>query len=801
MLYADVAVHTDAPYRHPFTYSIPPGLDLAPGQGVLVPFGQRTLQGVVLTVASTTRFEGEVRALLSVATELPLVPAHLLDLARWLGERYLAPLYPCIALMLPPGAERRARVRLIPAASAEGATEAERALLGALRDNPSLDIAQLQRRLHLAGLRRLVDQLVRGGQISRRYDLDPPSVAPRLERRLRLRPSSGIGDAAEPLIRRLREAGGSLPLSVVRTMPEWSERALRRVTESGIAEEVEVRVDRDPLAGHEYPLRAAPSLTGMQSAALGRILQHDGRVDPARARVSLLHGVTGSGKTEVYLAAAAAALSAGARVLMLVPEIALTPQTIERFAGRFPGRVAVLHSGLTDGQRYDQWYGVREGRFDIVVGSRSAIFSPLAPLGLIVIDEEHEWTYKQQDQQPRYQTRDVAERLAALTGASLVLGSATPDVSSYSRAARGRYRLIELPQRVRPSREGGGQDEAMPVVEIVDLARELREGNRGIFSRRLIEALEETLAAGEQAILFVNRRGSAGFLLCRDCGHVPGCRRCAVALTVHTVPRRLLCHQCGRSRQIPTTCPRCGSGRIRQVGLGTQRVEEEVRRRFPAARVLRWDRDSARRGADHAALFERLQRREADVLVGTQIVAKGLDLPGITLVGIVNADLSLNIPEYYSAERAFQLLTQVAGRAGRRERPGRVVLQTYAPNHYAVRAAAAHNYRIFYSEEIEYRRRAGYPPFARLTRLVFSHVSPRRAESEPRRLALHLRQSIAEGNQAGAEVLGPVPCRVARLRGRWRWQVLLRCPRPQVLLRDLELPAGWSVDIDPEGFA
>jgi primosomal protein N' (replication factor Y) len=519
-------------------------------------------------------------------------------------------------------------------------------------------------------------------------------------------------------------------------------------------------------------------------------------------RPVLLHGVTGSGKTEVYLAATAATLAAGKRALFLVPEISLTPQTVERFAGRFPGRVAVMHSGLSDGQRYDQWFGVRQQQFDVVVGSRSALFAPLENLGLIVIDEEHEWTYKQSEQQPRYQTRDVAVQLGRLTGARLVLGSATPDVVSYARAARGRYQLVELPERVRP--EHGGATEAtggLPKVEVVDLSRELREGNRSIFSRSLSSAIENALAEGSQSILFLNRRGSAQFLLCRDCGHVPSCARCAVAFTYHSETERLVCHQCSRARRAPEQCPRCRSSRIRRMGAGTQRVVEELGRRYPSARVVRWDRDSVRQADDHAKIFTALQRGEVDILVGTQMVAKGLDLPGVTLVGILNADLSLNLPEYYSAERAFQLLTQVAGRAGRRDRPGRVILQTYAPNHYAVLAAADHDYQSFFRQESGFRKRGAYPPYARLTRLVYSSGGAERAETEARRMGASLRQLAIEGSAGLAEIVGPAPCRAARLRGRWRWQILLRCPRPDEFLDSVAFPEGWTVDVDPESFA
>jgi primosomal protein N' (replication factor Y) (superfamily II helicase) len=803
MSYAEVAVHTGVPYRNAFTYSIPPDLTVRAGHGVLVPFGQRTLPGVVVRVSPTPTFDGQVRALSSVVTELPLVLPHLVELALWLSERYIAPLYPCVALMLPPGAERRARVRLRPTDSRQDLSETEQALIEELRRDPDLDPPALGRLLHASGVRRTVDALVRRGALRSEYVLDDPAVATRLEHRLRVGATVSPESGQEPLVRRLREYGGSLPVSAARRLPEWKDSAYRRLLAGGALEAFDVRVFRDPLAGAEYPPDAAPILSEAQQAAVSRILASAPPTGPARANVTLLHGVTGSGKTEVYLSGVSSTLAKGQRAIVLVPEISLTAQTIERFAGRFPGRVAVLHSGLTPGQRYDQWCAVRDDRFDIVIGSRSALFAPVASLGLIVIDEEHEWTYKQQDPQPRYVTRDAAERLAQLTGAPLILGSATPDVVSYSRARRGRYQLVELPQRVRPAAaaEGAVQKDALPEVRIVDLARELREGNRSIFSRALGDALDETLQRGDQTILFLNRRGSASFVLCRDCGHVPRCRRCDVSLAFHGATQRLVCHQCGRSRRAPSVCPRCRGGRIRYAGLGTQRVEDEIRRRFPSARVLRWDRDTARKAADHAAIYRELQAGHGDVLIGTQMIAKGLDLPRVTLVGIVNADLSLEQPEFHSAELAFQLLTQVAGRAGRRDDRGLVILQTYVSNHYVIQAAARHDYLGFYRREMEFRRKAFYPPFARLSRLVYANADEARTEAEARRVAQILRRAIADGTEAGSDILGPVPCPVARIRGRWRWQFLLRCPRPQQLLRDLLLPVGWSVDVDPQAFS
>jgi primosomal protein N' (replication factor Y) len=533
----------------------------------------------------------------------------------------------------------------------------------------------------------------------------------------------------------------------------------------------------------------------------------------------LLHGVTGSGKTEVYLRALEEAVRLGKRGIVLVPEIALTPQTVRRFAERFPGQVAVLHSGLSQGELFDQWHGIRDGRYAVVVGSRSAVFAPQPDLGLIVIDEEHEWTYKQQDQAPRYDAREAALKLAELTGAVVVLGSATPDTVSYQRALWGRYELLELRERVRPVFSGPNvvgitSTPEMPPVDVVDMREELKGGNRSIFSRSLQLGLYQALEKGEQAILFLNRRGSAGFLQCRDCGFVPQCSSCAIALSYHrhldpagAEVERLLCHQCNRGRRPFDVCPMCGGARLRPMGLGVERVEEAVQEQFPAARTLRWDRDVTQGRHAHEQILSSFLRGEADVLVGTQMVAKGLDLPAVTLVGVISADIGLHIPDFRSAERTFQLLTQVAGRAGRSAPndggppPGRVVIQTYTPDNYAIVAAAQHDYASFFEAEIELRRQEAYPPFVRLARLIFSHTNSSYGERQAERMVRQLRREVAQKGLPGVEVLGPAPPHVPKWHGRYRWQVTVRSPDPAELLRDVKLGEGWALDIDPASLA
>jgi primosomal protein N' (replication factor Y) (superfamily II helicase) len=553
----------------------------------------------------------------------------------------------------------------------------------------------------------------------------------------------------------------------------------------------DVQVWRDPLLDREFISCAPPTPTVAQDAALEQIqasLRQSGK-DVAAA--FLLHGVTGSGKTEVYMRALAEAVALGQRGIVLVPEISLTPQTIGRFASRFSGRVAVLHSRLSPGEQFDEWQRIKDGAFDVVIGPRSALFAPQPDLGLIVIDEEHEWTYKQEEQSPRYHAREVALKLGELTGATVVLGSATPDLETYHRAETGRYRLLELPQRITVRGES-----ALPEVELVDMREELKAGNRSIFSRSLSRAIGQTLADHEQVILFLNRRGTSTFVQCRNCGFVMRCPRCDLALTYHARGETLSCHQCNYRKAIPDVCPVCWSRRIRYLGLGTERVEDEVRRAFPAARTLRWDRDVTGRKGSHERILDAFLAHEAEILIGTQMIAKGLDLPMVTLVGIISADTMLHFPDIRASERTFQLLSQVAGRAGRGARSGRVVVQTYVPDNYAIAAGAKHDYASFYRQEIELRRQHGQPPFSRLVSLVHTHANSEAcrigAEKVFRRLA---EKRDREG--VSLELVGPAPMFFARIRGRYRWQIVLRGADPARLLDDFPLSQGWVVNVDP----
>jgi primosomal protein N' (replication factor Y) len=510
--------------------------------------------------------------------------------------------------------------------------------------------------------------------------------------------------------------------------------------------------------------------------------------------VSLLFGVTGSGKTHIYLDAVERVVDQGRQAIFLVPEISLTLQAAQVFQDHFPGRVALMHSRITPGERFDEWARVREGRASVVVGARSAVFAPCASLGLIIVDEEHETTYKQEEA-PRYHAREVALMRCGQEGAGVLLGSATPSVESYHRALRGGYRLFCLEARPlgRP----------MPRVHVADMREELRSGNRTIFSALLKEDIQDTLARREQVILFLNRRGHSTFMLCRECGFVMRCPSCDVSLTLHTEGRALRCHYCQHTALAPDTCPKCQGHYLRAFGTGTQRVEEEAKKAFPSARVLRMDTDSTARKGSHQRILSAFQRGEADILVGTQMIAKGLDIERVTLVGAMAADTALHLPDFRSAERTFQLLTQAAGRAGRGEREGRVIIQTYNPEHYSIEAARHHDYPGFFAREIASREDLGYPPFRELAQITCDAVSEDAARGGAEALACGVKYN------GGLEILGPSPAPIAKVKGRYRWILVVKAQNAGVLSVQLgELLArahgkGWprgvrvTVDVDP----
>lgn len=579
----------------------------------------------------------------------------------------------------------------------------------------------------------------------------------------------------------LLQAKGELPLNELLILSEAKLPTVKRLQEQGIVAIIEEEI------WEGQNLRPEPNnreLSAGQRQVLSQIRDNfEGENKPV-----LLHGVTGSGKTEIYLRLAEEVRRRGQQVIILVPEIALTPQTVWIFRQRLGGGVAVLHSGLTAAERRTAWLGIASGHYDLVIGARSAIFAPTPNLGLIVIDEEHESTYKQ-DNAPRFHTRVLAQERCRLTGASLLLGSATPDVESYYKAKKGEYLLCEMLERI------GGREQAK--MQLVDMSREFKEGNNSVLSRVLQQKLRENWQAGHQSLLFINRRGYESFVSCRHCGFVVQCPHCSVAMAYHQGENVLKCHYCGQTAPLPQVCPECGSHAIRYFGAGTQKIVEAVQKLLPDARIARMDRDTATERGSFEQIYRAMRRGDVDILVGTQMIAKGLDFPNLTLVGVVAADLALNVPDLRSGERAFQLTTQVAGRAGRHQ-SGEVIVQTYQPNSEILQAAARQDYQSFYRREILQRKLAEYPPFSSMIRVVISAGSMDLAVEVGRRLAINLQRTL-EDLQVEDEMryFGPKPCPRVKIKNRYRLQIMLK-GRDLALLRTVLRHATESLRLPPD---
>jgi primosomal protein N' (replication factor Y) len=808
MNYAEVAVNSPGS-RSIFSYAIPPGLNVSAGQAVWVPFGSRVIQGIVLRLSDKPSVE-ETKEIAGIVADFPLLSSVQMKLAQWISEHYFAPPFDALALMLPPGFERRAITcfQLKDSQVDLPLTPEQRQVLHIIRGKKKTSLPELEKAIGKRKARQITDQLLDRQLITQTLELEKAKVKPKTLPYIKLiadREEIEVAKARLAKSRAYKQAellefltGQTQPISIseLRKRLNCSPATIKALESRHLVSVERLRVRRDPLSHFTITTYPPPVLTSSQQAAwksIQDVIMKEER-QPDRSSVFLLFGVTGSGKTEIYLRALAQVIAAGKRGICLIPEIALTQQTVERFANRFPGRVAVLHSGLSPGEQFDEWQWIMEGNCDVVIGPRSALFAPLPNLGLIVIDEEHEWTYKQEDKSPRYHARDVAIKLAQLSDAVVILGSATPDIGSFHKTQQGEYQLVELKERITPRGYS-----PLPEVKIVDLRAELKAGNTSLFSRFLLAAMKETLALGEQIILFLNRRGTATFVRCRNCGFVFRCPRCSIALTYHSVEKKLICHRCRYSVPVSQSCPRCSRRNLRFLGIGTQRVEEEIRHFFPEARLLRWDRDVITRRYAHEELLKNFRDHKADVLIGTQMIAKGLDLPQVTLAGVISADTGLNFPDFRSSERTFQLLCQVAGRAGRGVKAGKVIIQTYSPDNYIIEAAAKHDYLGFYYKEIDYRRRYNYPPFSQLVRLVYSHTNEGLCRREAERVYRLILDEKAREGMIDFNMIGPVPTFAFRSRGRYRWQLFLRGPDSTRMLSKFTLPRGWTIDVDPVG--
>jgi len=801
-----------------FDYSVGETLQgqLKPGSLVVAPFGSRRVYAVVLESIETPSVS-ETKELISMVDPEPALTPAQIQFARALAQRTLSPLAAIIGMFLPPGLAQQADNQFSLLGSrlaAEDLGDVQKRLVRLLQERGVLRGRQIDRSLPQVEWRKAAQSLVKRGLLASQSVLPPVRVRPKVIRTAQLAAALEVAEAAmrqlgktEATHRRRLKALRYLTARLDAVSVSWvyaesgcTAADLEELAERQLITLHETEVWRDPLQHMETPLRDAPEVTftDEQEAAWQAIETAMCRaVEGGKPKPLLLQGVTGSGKTELYIRAACEAVDRGKQALILVPEISLTPQTVQRFLVHFPGQTGLIHSRLSEGERYDTWRRARLGLLKVIIGPRSALFAPLPNIGLIVLDECHDASYYQSDP-PFYNATSAGQLYADLCGAACILGSATPSVAQQYQAEMGKSTRLRLRQRVGPEAKGGAaQALEMPPVRLVDMREELKSGNRGILSRELHGALAHTLERGEQAILFMNRRGSATYVFCRTCGHAMRCPRCETPLTYHAASgEKLLCHRCGHSQNMPRRCPQCGQPSMRAYGLGTEKIEAEVQKEFPKARTLRWDWETTREKESHELILSHFAAGRADVLIGTQMLAKGLDLPRVTLVGMVLADVGLYLPDPFAAERVFQVLTQVAGRAGRRALGGRAVLQTFSPEHYVVRAAAAQDADAFYAEELAQRRRLGYPPFAGLVRLETRHYQAEAAEKQAHALAAKLRRQIQAESRRSVTVIGPAPCFYTRLEGKYRWQIVLRGAKLRELLPE-RLGPEWRIEVQP----
>ena len=854
MRYANVAFPLSV--DQVFTYGVPPQLDpvLQPGVRVLAPFRRTKQEGVVVERLDETDLAPNlIKNVSECLDETPMFSPDMLTLTKWMADYYVCSWGVSLYCAVPAAvrSQKKEQVRLLPEFS--GALgKVQKKLVSLLEAEGELSLNQLARRTGLStqDVRSRIRRLREKGVVETNVTHKPKATTQEttvaqlalstadIEAEIVQLTNDTGGSEASPLqrpvnrrhaadtkraeiLQLLLDEGAPLATADLMKRVNASASLLRPLERRGVIQITRAQTIRNPLSSESVaptqPLRLNPAQSTafaeiqkvLASHTVGEVSNPDAFNGTKHPPTVLLHGVTGSGKTEVYMQAMADVLKNGKSVIVLVPEISLTPQTASRFVGRFGDRVALLHSRLSDGERYDQWHRIQKGEADIVIGPRSAIFAPVQKLGMLIIDEEHSDSYKS-DTAPRYHAREVAQKRSELANCLVLLGSATPSLESFHRTRNGSYRLLNLPDRV--------FDRKMPDVHVVDMRNELKKGNRTIFSELLRSSIEERLVRREQIILFLNRRGHSTYVFCRTCGYVERCDNCSISLTYHRETQQLVCHHCGSKRPTQQACPQCSSDAIRFFGAGTEAVEQEVHKSYPKARVKRFDADSTARKNAHQQILAEFEQQKIDILIGTQMVSKGLDFPNVTLVGVIAADTALNLPDFRASEQTFSLLTQVAGRSGRADLEGIVVIQTYMPEHYSIEAAQKHDYLDFYAQEVVARGALRYPPFAHVATLLLrgkdeqavieaSHVARDQLEIWQTDQEHASQASKAEGTSV--EILGPAPAPLSKIEGKFRWHLLLRSTDPkkigQLFKRFTDEPPTiikskaieFVIDIDP----
>ncbi|MCE2551587.1 primosomal protein N' [Enterococcus faecalis] len=787
----------------PFTYLVPENLNeqLAVGMRVEVPFGNgnRHVQGFVLAIepmaaAVLDETNVQLKELVAVLDLKPVLNTEMLALADYMKEKTFAFKITCLQTMLP--SVMRADYQKYIYLTDELSEELQDQLFYGLEE---ISWDQAQERGLLPQLMALRKQQ----KVDIRYEVTTRNkvkmvrfiqAAKEFEQLEEIRLGLRKGAKKKGQLLYYLQRLGTEKITAVKEMKElgFSTALLNEAAKNGWLTFIEKEAYRDPFANQTFEKTTALSLNAEQQVAVETILQS---VQEQQSQTYLLEGITGSGKTEVYLQVIAEVLNQGKTAIMLVPEISLTPQMVQRFKSRFGEHVAVMHSGLSQGEKYDEWRKIERGEAEVVVGARSAIFAPIENIGVIIIDEEHEASYKQEET-PRYHARDLAIWRSEYHHCPVVLGSATPSLESRARAQKNVYQRLRLTQRA-------NQAATLPTIDVVDMRQEVENGNVSSFSMSLQEKLQERLEKNEQSVLLLNRRGYSSFVMCRDCGYVLPCPNCDISLTLHMDSKTMKCHYCGHEERIPYRCPNCGQDKIRYYGTGTQKVEEELQTLLPDSRILRMDVDTTRRKGAHEKILRTFGEGQADILLGTQMIAKGLDFPNVTLVGVLNADTALNLPDFRSSERTFQLLTQVSGRAGRAEKPGEVIIQSFNPEHYAIQLAKAQDYEDFYTKEMYIRHRGDYPPYYFTVQITASHPEENEAAKQMFQIATKLKQGLSPQ----AILLGPTPNAIMRVNNRYFYQVIIKYkqePMLQPLLKEIltdtqrATARGLKLSIDAE---
>ena len=754
-----------------FDYDIPPSFQtmLRPGMRVIIPFGSRKITGFVIERIEKSTFK-HLKSIIDVLDITPVLTEELLQLGKWLADETLSLYITTYQAMLPQVLKAKYKKLIVKTAEISPMLEH---LFG---DRESLDFAKVIDQIGYRSLQKYIE----AGEVHIKYQVKSQETK-QYQTTIIPAPTDVLNNALSTLPKQATKQKEIIEFFIGHPQPieqralyralQINRSHLKRLFEQAYLTEEKTEMYRNPHQG-DFPKTENLPLTEEQATVIQPIFKS---IAQEKARTFLLHGVTGSGKTEIYLQAIERVMEAGKEAIVLVPEIALTPQMVQRFKGRFGSNVAVLHSALSVGEKYDEWRKIQRKEVKVVVGARSAIFAPFENLGIIIIDEEHETTYKQEES-PRYHARDVAIKRSEYNQCPVVLGSATPTLESFARANKDVYELLTLSKRT--------NEQPMPQVEIVDMRNELHAGNRTMFSRVLIDKIKTCMANEEQIVLLLNRRGYSTFALCRDCGHVEECPHCDISLTYHKGENQLKCHYCSYEQSMPTTCPACDSNLIRFFGTGTERVEEELTKVLPEARTIRMDVDTTRRKGAHERLLRRFQQQEADILLGTQMIAKGLDFENVTLVGVLAADSMLHLPDFRSSEKTFQLITQVSGRAGRHELTGEVIVQTYTPDHYSIELASQYDFRSFYEQEMKIRHSFLYPPYVFLLLITISHEN----EYKVHEVGQKMRQMLEHQLQPNSYMLGPTPSPIARIKNRYRYQIMVKYrhePRLQAIIQEV----------------